>query len=125
MKIVAKHFPLRNHKFANLAATVTLAAEKEGKFWSLRKKLMENYSSLNKEKIYELANSEGISNATLDAAVMDKKIAALIRKDMNDGRKAGVGGTPSLFVNGKQVKNRSIEGFSRMIDDELKRLNAK
>ena len=39
-----------------------------------------------------------------------------IQKDMQDGKKAGVSGIPSVFINGKQLKNRSLEGFQQMIE---------
>ena len=43
-----------------------------------------------------------------------------IEKDMADGRAADVQGTPTFFVNGKRVANRSVEGFKQMIDEVLK-----
>ena len=44
--------------------------------------------------------------------------------DMVGGSGAGVRGTPSLFVNGRQVKQRSVAGFQRMIDAELRKLKS-
>src|SRR5438552_3268279 len=43
-----------------------------------------------------------------------------VEKDMADGRAADVQGTPTFFVNGKRVSNRSLEGFKQMIDEALK-----
>jgi protein-disulfide isomerase len=39
---------------------------------------------------------------------------------MREAQKAGVRGTPTIFVNGKRLKDRSLRGFSAMIDKELK-----
>ena len=44
---------------------------------------------------------------------------AMVRKDMADGAAARVLGTPTMFVNGRRVNDRSFEGFKRMIQEEL------
>ena len=119
VKLVAKSFPLRNHQYANMAASVALAAEEKGKFWEVREKLMENYSSLDQEKIFELARNAGLSDSELTNSLRDRRIAAMIRKDTEDGRRAGVRGTPSIFINGRRLNNRSLEGFSAVIEEEL------
>ena len=47
------------------------------------------------------------------------EIQAQIDKDMQDARSAEVSGTPTFFVKGKRVMNRSVEGFKQMIDEAL------
>ena len=52
----------------------------------------------------------------------DKKspdISALIARDIQNGKAIGVRGTPTIFLNGKRVKNRSMQGFQQMIEAEL------
>ena len=44
----------------------------------------------------------------------------LIQQDMNLGRKVGVAGTPTLFLNGKLMKSRSFVDFKTAIDGYLK-----
>jgi protein-disulfide isomerase len=51
--------------------------------------------------------------------VKDPTIQKLIMRDIEDGDQAGVRGTPSVFVNGKSVKNRSLQGLKEMIKKEL------
>ena len=48
------------------------------------------------------------------------EIKQMISKDLQDAQKAGVTGTPTIFVNGKKLKDRSPAGFQAMIDQELK-----
>jgi protein-disulfide isomerase len=40
-------------------------------------------------------------------------------------REAGVNSTPTVFINGRQQRNRSLEGFSAAVEAELKKLAAK
>ena len=44
-----------------------------------------------------------------------------INTDLQDAQKAGVTGTPTIFINGRLLKNRSLQGFQKMIDEELKK----
>jgi len=48
-------------------------------------------------------------------------IKILITRDMNNGREVGVRGTPTIFVNGKTLKNRSLPGIYQVIEAELKK----
>jgi protein-disulfide isomerase len=49
------------------------------------------------------------------------EIEKAVRADLEVGRTADVTGTPTLFINGKRVMNRSLEGMKTMIDEELKK----
>jgi protein-disulfide isomerase len=49
------------------------------------------------------------------------EVKAVIQDDMNLSKKAGVRGTPTIFVNGKLVEQRSLDGFKRMIDPLLEK----
>jgi len=45
-----------------------------------------------------------------------------VQKDLDEGRKLGINGTPAFFVNGRSIRGaQPIEAFTRMIDDELAR----
>ena len=119
VKLVSKNFPLRNHKFARKAAAAALAAERQGKFWEYHDKLFENYNKLNDKKIEELAQALGLDGEQFQKDLKDPKIQARINQDMQDGEKAGVRGTPTLFINGRRLKQRSLQGFSVVVEKEL------
>jgi protein-disulfide isomerase len=125
VKIVFKNFPLRNHKFAMKAAIAALAAESEGKFWEFHDELYKNYNKLSDQKIREIALGLGFDQAEFEKKMKDPKIAAMIRQDLRDGAQAGVRGTPTIFINGRRLKNRSLQGFQAAIDKELQRLGKK
>ncbi len=54
-------------------------------------------------------------------ALKDPGIASLIDRDINNGHQASVGGTPTIFVNGKLFSQRSLPGFPQAIEAELKK----
>ena len=66
-----------------------------------------------------------LDQTKLEQKMKAPEIANQIRQDVVDGRKAGVRGTPSVFINGKLVRDRSFNGFKSMIDDELRKMAKK
>jgi protein-disulfide isomerase len=36
-----------------------------------------------------------------------------------DAQNAGVTGTPTIFINGRKLTERTLQGFQKLIDEEL------
>ncbi len=125
VKIVFKNFPLRNHKFALKAATAALAAKSQGKFWEFHDLLFKNYNKLNDQKIHEIALGLGLDQTEFEKKMKDPGIKAMIRQDLRDGAQAGVRATPTVFINGRRLKNRTLQGFQAAVDKELQKLGKK
>ena len=121
MKLVFKNFPLRNHKFAWPAAMAALAANKQGKFWELHDQLYENYNRLSEQKIREIAQQVGLDMEKFDNDMKDPELKAIVERDFQEGARIGVRGIPTIFVNGRQLRNRSFQGFQAAIEKELAR----
>jgi len=120
VKLVFKNFPLeRIHKFAKNAAIAALAANQQGKFWEYHDELFKNYNKLNDAKFDEIAQSLELNMEQFKQDMQNPAIAAIVQRDLKDGVAAGVRGTPSIFVNGRSLKQRSLPGFKQVIDDEL------
>lgn len=119
VKLVFKHFPLRNHKFARKAATAALAAESQGKFWEFHDLLFKDYNKLNDKKVGEIAAALALNQEAFEDKMKDPLIRAKINQDVKEGVDAGVRGTPAIFINGRLLKNRSLAGFRAIIDKEL------
>lgn len=119
VKLVFKNYPLLNHKFAIKAANAALAANRQGKFWEFHHLLLENYNCLNNDKIQEIVRDLGLDKDMFQKEMIAPHIMAKIKQDLSDGKKAGVKGIPAVFINGKLLKNRTLRGFSKIIDKEL------
>ncbi len=109
------------HQFSRKAATAALAAHNQGKFWEYHHKVFENMSTLSEAKLMDIAKELNHDLEKFSRDMNSPVIQGLINRDLEDGNKADVRGTPSIFVNGKLLKNRSIEGFQQMIEAELKK----
>jgi len=119
VRVVFKHFPLSMHKFARQAAVASIAARNQGKFWPLHDQLFANYNQLNDEKIRALAASVGLDMERFDKDIQDPALQQEIAADMQLGTSSGVRGTPAVYINGVQLKDRSLAGFRKAIDAEL------
>ncbi|MDH3798164.1 MAG: thioredoxin domain-containing protein [Desulfobacterales bacterium] len=122
VKVVFKNFPLRNHKFAMKAAVAALAAESQGKFWEFHDLLFKNYNKLNDQKIQEIALAVGLNPEEYEKQKKDAAIERRVKQDLSDGRRAGVRGTPTIFINGIRLRDRSLKGFQAAIDKQLQKL---
>jgi protein-disulfide isomerase len=122
VKVVFKNFPLRNHKFAMKAAVAALAADSQGKFWEFHDLLFKNYNKLSDQKIQEIAQAVGLNLEEYEKKKKDPAIEKKVRQDLSDGRRAGVRGTPTIFINGIRLRDRSLKGFQTAIDKQLQKL---
>jgi protein-disulfide isomerase len=124
VKLVFKNFPLRNHKFARQAAIAALAAERQGKFWEFHDLLFKDYNRLNEQKIREIAQKLNLDMMKFEQDRKDSAIEATINRDLAEGNRVGVQGTPTVFINGRLLRNRTLPGFQDMIDEMLKKEGA-
>lgn len=103
------------------AAIAALAAEKQGKFWEFHDLLFKDYNRLNEQKINEIAQQLKLDMEKFAKDRKDPRIRAVINRDLAEGNQVGVRGTPTIFINGRLLRNRSIPGFQQLIEKALKK----
>jgi protein-disulfide isomerase len=122
VRFVYKHLPLVSiHSNAMGASQAAIAAGKQGKFWEMHDLLFANQRSLQSDKLKEYAQQLGLDVAKFEADMNSAEVKSAVQDDMNLSRKVGVRGTPTIFVNGKLVENRSVDGFKQLIDPILEK----
>jgi protein-disulfide isomerase len=107
------------HRYARLAAAAALAADRQEKFQEFHSALLEEQAQLSVAKIDEIAERLELDMRKFREDVNDPAIKQLIMRDMNETTLASVRGTPAVFINGRRLKERSLEGFTVAIDAEL------
>ena len=125
VKLVIKHFPLDQHKYAFEAAQAALAADRQGKYWEFHHALFKNQKTLDSQKINAIALELGLDMAAFEKDRRDPSIKAIIHADRANGRSIQVEGTPAIYMNGKELRARSLDQFSKAIDAELQKLGKK
>ena len=96
-----------------------MAAHAQGRFWQLHDKMFQNSSLITEENIRKWAKEVGLNMADFEKTMQSGVLETQVQKDLADGATAGVLGTPTLFVNGKRIHDRSFEGFKKAILEEL------
>jgi protein-disulfide isomerase len=124
VKLVHKNFPIRSHKFAYKAAIAALAAGRQGKFWKFHDALYKNYNRLNDQKIDEIAKQLQLNETEFKAYQKNPEIAAQIRRDYEEGIRLGIRGVPTVFINGKKMRDRSLQSLEVAIERELEKAKA-
>jgi protein-disulfide isomerase len=122
LRVAFKHQPLPNHPNAMPAATASLAANEQGKFWEMHDKLFANQTKLDRASLEGYAKELGLDMARFKEAMDSNKFQAHIAADSSHGTEIGAGGTPTFFVNGRKIVGaKPIEVFRKMIDEELRK----
>jgi protein-disulfide isomerase len=117
-----RDFPLTAiHSQALISAEASRCALEQGKFWEYHDQLF-TASKLEKDDLIEYARNLKLDDKQFGTCLSSEKYKADIEKDEQEGRKAGVNGTPGFFINGVALSgSQPKDAFTRVIDDELAR----
>jgi protein-disulfide isomerase len=119
VRLVVRDYPLQQHADAEKAAEAAEAAREQGKYWEYAALLFQNQSALGADKLKEYATRAGLDRAKFDAALDSGRLAEGVHRDLNDGDRVGVSGTPTVFLNGRRVADTSYEGLKAAVDAAL------
>ncbi|MAG08461.1 hypothetical protein CMO89_03235 [Candidatus Woesearchaeota archaeon] len=120
IRLVYRDFPLRFHQNAQKASEAAECADEQGKFWEYHDKIFENQGSIDVASLKKYASDLGLNTAKFNECLDSGKMADEVTKDLNDGAKLGVSGTPAFFINGKLISGaQSFSAFKSIIDQEL------
>lgn len=123
VSLVFKQFPLDEHSQAALAAAASLAAQRQGKFWPMHDTLFAQRGRLSPLVINGLAEKMGLDMKRFDADLHSPELQKIIVHDIEDGERAGVAGTPTIFVNGQRYNAAvSLAVLKPVLDEELKKI---
>ena len=126
VKLVFREYPLESHSQAALAAAAAIAAHKQGKFWPLHDAMFAHRQDLSKEAITAMAAKAGLDMKRFQADWPAKETLNTVLHDIQDGDKAGVEGTPTVFINGQHYNGSlELEPMRAVIEAELKKTGKK
>ncbi len=120
VKIVYKNFPLNMHRYAAAAALAAAAADMQGKFWQYHDLIFENYQNLSIEKLISFASQLDLNIPQFKKDMNSNTAKIRVGRDYEEGRRLKVTGTPTLFINGRLVRDRSTDNIQKMIDEALR-----
>jgi protein-disulfide isomerase len=130
VRLIWKNNPLPFHNNAKPAAEAAQGAFALGgndAFWKWHDTAFKNQSALGTDSYVKWAQDAGVKDIAAYKAGLDShKWADKVDKDLNDGKAAGVQGTPAFFVNGVFINGaQPFDAFKKTIDQELAKAQAK
>lgn len=116
VRFVVRDFPLSQHENARKAAEAANAANAQGKFFEYVALLFKRQKALDVPSLKKYASELGLNRARFDAALDRGLYAAEVQHDIEDGEIYGIGSTPTIFINGVQLRTLNAEGLREAID---------
>ena len=99
-----------------------MAAHRQGKAWEMHDKMFANQSALTRDDLERYAKEIGLDVDKFKKDMDDPKLLEQIEADKKQGDSLGASGTPTFFINGRQlVGAQPFEKFKEVIDDEIKK----
>ena len=109
VEIVYRQYPIPSlHPYAFKAAEASLCANEQGKFWELHDLMFTDQEHIGVKDLKEKARRLGMDDKKFASCIDTGKYTEQVQRDMAEGSKAGVAGTPALFVNGIEVPGGAV-----------------
>jgi predicted DsbA family dithiol-disulfide isomerase len=117
-----RHKPLPSHPHGRTSAAAAIAAEQQGRFWEFVARLVDHPGQRMREGMEAHAAALGLDLLRFRADMDSEGTQARIDQDIAEGDRLGARGIPTFFINGREVVGaRPVEGYARIIDEELAR----
>ncbi|HET9914000.1 MAG TPA: thioredoxin domain-containing protein [Anaerolineales bacterium] len=140
IRLVFRNYPLSFHENAFPSAEAALCAGDQNAYWEYHNALFDNYPTmynqegiiLDQETYNRFARDLGLNVDTFETCMTSHKYQQFILDDMeyannlpvDTNGEAGVGGTPTFFINGHRLGGAyPFEAFQEIIEAELAKSN--
>jgi protein-disulfide isomerase len=129
VRFVFKHNPLPFHPNAMPAAEAAMEVQAQlgdDAFWQFHDTMFEHQQELSRENLEQWAGQlRGINMARFRAALDNHTHQAAVQADQQLAQSLGASGTPSFFINGRNLRGaQPFPAFQAVIDQELARARA-
>ncbi len=123
--VVFVNQPLPFHDNAKIAAKAFLAANRQNKAWEMHDKMFANQQALKEADLEKYAQELGLNVAKYKKDLADPVIDKQIADDQALAGSVGANGTPTFFINGREISGaQPFPAFQTIIDDEIKKADA-
>ena len=126
VRLAYRDFPLDSiHPQARRAAEAARCASDQGKFWEYHDVLFSQSPQLAVEDLRRYAGQVGLDVTKFDGCLAAGVHKAAVQRDLDEGNRLGITGTPAFFINGRMLTGaQPLDAFTRLIEQELARVAA-
>jgi protein-disulfide isomerase len=123
IRMVFRDFPLSFHENARRAAEAAHCANEQGKFWEYHDRLFAHQDKLTEKDLVEHAKALQLDAPALEKCLQSGKHRESVERNLKDGERLGVSGTPAVFVNGMMISGaQPLQAFTDVVDLFLKKV---
>jgi protein-disulfide isomerase len=119
VRCISLEYPLNQHPNAVKAAMAAEAAREQGRYWDYAGLLFENQTRLQTDDLLEYATRLGMDREGLAEALTQDRFWSEILRDRTEGQRVGVVSTPTVFINGLRLKDKSCAALKEAIQAAL------
>ena len=115
MTYVYRQFPNeRAHPGAEFISIAAEAAGRQNRFWDMHDALYDRQPPLDRRIVLDIARDCGLDMERFERDLEDGRLRRRVEDDLADGRRSGVAGTPTIFVDG--VRYEGAWDFHSMLE---------
>jgi protein-disulfide isomerase len=104
LSLVWRHFPDPElHPGADLAAELSEMAAANDRFWDAHGMLLVGRTRISQEDLLSVGGRLGFDPDDVEAALDNHRFRGRVEEDIAGGKRAGIPGTPTFFVNGERL----------------------
>ena len=126
VRVFFKNFPLESvHPWARAAAIAGRCVVQQGQpgFWKFYDWIYENQEQINPDninaKVLAWAGDNGVDKVKLGQCIDTKATDSEVDRSIAEARALGVGGTPTMFINGRKIGGLVWPDLELVINKEL------
>jgi protein-disulfide isomerase len=122
IRYVSRQVPLDIHPHAAAAARTAVCADEQGRYWDLHDMLFAHQEELTKRDLAGYARELGLDMDGYATCLRAPATQARVERDLADGRRYGVTGTPAFFINGRLISGaQPYAAFKAQLDVAFRR----
>jgi len=120
VRLVFRDYPLSFHLNATNAAVAAECAGEQKKYWEYHDALFQHQNALDNKSLKQYAMDLGLFTASFNQCLDSSAMLEEVQKDLQEGSRLGVRGTPTFFINGTRIVGaQPYEAFKQVIEKEL------
>lgn len=113
-----EHLTQPGHLYACRAALLARCAGAQDRFWEMHDAIFD-LPRLSTSGLEALPEEVGLSEEELAACMEGEEALEAIKADIEAGRRVGVQGTPTIFINGRRAPSQSAEAMAAVVEHIL------
>jgi protein-disulfide isomerase len=112
LNFVFRNLPLTIHKNALIAAQAAEAARVQNRFWEMHDLLYQNQDAWKDDKnpkarFVKYAGDLGLDTARFEQDLFSDQVRFRLQADLDAAARLGINGTPTILINGRQMKTEA------------------